>query len=65
MYGDTNDQVSDIASIIEIKGIGHRHLRFNDESPPWMHKDHHGYQDLIDDHLSEKSLDNVWNIPEP
>jgi hypothetical protein len=28
------------------------------------HRDHHGCPDLIDDHLLERSLGNVWNIPE-
>jgi hypothetical protein len=27
--------------------------------------DHHGYPDPIDDHLPERSLGNVWSIPEP
>jgi hypothetical protein len=30
-----------------------------------MHRGHHGYPDLIDDHLTERSLGNVWSIPEP
>jgi hypothetical protein len=29
------------------------------KSPSWMHKDHHGYPDPIDDHLSKRCLDNV------
>jgi hypothetical protein len=28
-----------------------------------MHKGHHGYPDLIDDHLPEKDLSNVWSVP--
>jgi hypothetical protein len=31
MYGDIDDQVSDIASIAETKGIGHRCLQINQE----------------------------------
>jgi hypothetical protein len=29
-----------------------------------IHRDHHGCPDLIDDNLLERSLDNVWSIPE-
>jgi hypothetical protein len=30
----------------------------------WIHMDHHGYPDLIDDHLPKRSHGNVWSIPE-
>jgi hypothetical protein len=30
-----------------------------------MHRGHHGYPDLIDDHLSERDLGNVLSVLEP
>jgi hypothetical protein len=30
-----------------------------------MHKIHHGYLDLIDDHLPKRDLGNVWSVLEP
>jgi hypothetical protein len=30
-----------------------------------IHMDHHGCLDPIDDYLPERSLGNVWSIPEP
>jgi hypothetical protein len=30
-----------------------------------MHMDHHGYPDLIDDHLPERVLSNVCSVLEP
>jgi hypothetical protein len=30
-----------------------------------MHGDHHGFLDLIEDHLPERVLDNVFRILEP
>jgi hypothetical protein len=30
-----------------------------------IHRDHHGCPDLIDDHLPERSLGNIWSIPKP
>jgi hypothetical protein len=30
-----------------------------------MYRDHHGYPDLIDDHLSERVLGNVCSVLEP
>jgi hypothetical protein len=35
-----------------------RRVKFNDD------RDCHGYLDLIDDHLPERSLSNAWSIPE-
>jgi hypothetical protein len=39
----------DVASITETKGIGHRHLQINEEFHG-MHKDQHGFPELIDYH---------------
>jgi hypothetical protein len=30
-----------------------------------MHRGHHGYPDLIDAHLPERDLGNVWSVLEP
>jgi hypothetical protein len=30
-----------------------------------MYRDHHGYPDLIDDHLPERVLGNVCSVLEP
>jgi hypothetical protein len=30
-----------------------------------VHMDHHGYPDLIDDHLPERVLGNVYSVLEP
>jgi hypothetical protein len=63
---DADDQTSDIASIIEAKGIG---LTFTTMTNSFVgiHKDHQGLRcpDPIDDHLLERSLGNVYNIPKP
>jgi hypothetical protein len=37
----------------------------NDKFLCGNNRDHHGCLDPFDDHLLERSLTNVWNIPEP
>jgi hypothetical protein len=68
--GDVSNKIKLGMMILTIKyrrnkGIGHRRLRFNDESPSWMHMDHYGHLGPPDDHSPERSLDDVWSIPKP